>query len=218
MSSASYNPPFGQSDYLPIEPDGSIRVWFADRELLFASEPAEGYFVLAAQSQSDVSRAKLITFLETYNFVEVLSPDPRSAFEAFARQMKWVEAAGGVAENDRAEVVMIRRNDRWDLPKGHREADESFSECAAREAEEETGVKVLEVGRELATTLHAYNMYGQWELKLTRWYVMRAVDSRLSPQREEGILWAEWVAPDGIGERIKNSFPTIKKVFSAFLM
>ena len=201
---------------IPIEADGSIRVWFAERELLFAAEPREGYYVVSAEAEGPLARAKVITFLETYNSVEILSPEPLTAFEAFARQMKWVEAAGGVVESDRGEVVMISRNGRWDLPKGHREQGESFEECAAREAEEETGVKVAEVGRLLAATLHAYNIYGEWELKLTAWYVMRALSRQLTPHREEGIVRAEWVAPDSIGEQIKNSFPTIKKVFSAF--
>lgn len=201
---------------IPIEADGSICVWFAERELLFAAEPREGYYVVSAEAEGPLARAKVITFLETYNSVEILSPEPLAAFEAFARQMKWVEAAGGVVESDRGEVVMISRNGRWDLPKGHREQGESFEECAAREAEEETGVKVAEVGRLLAATLHAYNIYGEWELKLTAWYVMRALSRQLTPQREEGIVRAEWVAPDCIEEQIKNSFPTIKKVFSAF--
>ena len=201
---------------IPIEADGSIRVWFAERELLFAAEPREGYYVVSAEAEGPLARAKVITFLETYNSVEILSSEPLTAFEAFARQMKWVEAAGGVVESDRGEVVMISRNGRWDLPKGHREQGESFEECAAREAEEETGVKVAEVGRLLAATLHAYNIYGEWELKLTAWYVMRALSRQLTPQREEGIVRAEWVAPDCIEEQIKNSFPTIKKVFSAF--
>ena len=201
---------------IPIEADGSIRVWFAERELLFAAEPREGYYVVSAEAEGPLARAKVITFLETYNSVEILSSEPLTAFEAFARQMKWVEAAGGVMESDRGEVVMISRNGRWDLPKGHREQGESFEECAAREAEEETGVKVAEVGRLLAATLHAYNIYGEWELKLTAWYVMRALSRQLTPQREEGIVRAEWVAPDCIEGQIKNSFPTIKKVFSAF--
>ena len=205
------------SPQLPIQSDGSIRIWFAMRELLFAQQAPEGYYTIEFTSKEDVSRAKVVTFLENYNSVVVLSPEPQVAFEAFAEQMEWVEAAGGVVENEQGEVVMIRRNERWDLPKGHRELGESFAECAAREAEEETGVKVSEVGELLATTLHAYNIYGHWELKHTAWYAMCGNSSELLPQREEGIVQALWVARDEIAERIKNSFPTIKEVFAAFL-
>lgn len=205
------------SPQLPIQSDGSIRIWFAMRELLFAQQAPEGYYTIEFTSKEDVSRAKVVTFLENYNSVVVLSPEPQMAFETFAEQMEWVEAAGGVVENEQGEVVMIRRNERWDLPKGHRELGESFAECAAREAEEETGVKVTEVGELLATTLHAYNIYGHWELKHTAWYAMCGNSSELLPQREEGIVQALWVARDEITERIKNSFPTIKEVFAAFL-
>ena len=206
-----------QTPLLPVEANGDIRVWFATRELLFSAQAPEGYDVVDATEVESISRAKIITFLENYNYVVVLSSQPRRAFEQFARQMEWVEAAGGVVESDGGAVVMIRRNERWDLPKGHREEGESFSQCAAREAEEETGVKVNAVGKLLATTLHSYNIYGSWELKLTAWYAMRGESESLSPQREEGIVCAEWIPRQEIAQRIKNSFPTIKKVFSAFL-
>ncbi len=206
-----------QTTLLPVEENGDIRVWFAHRELLFSTQAPEGYYVVEATVDEDISRAKITTFLENYNSVVVLTSDPVRAFEAFAAQMEWVEAAGGVVENERGEVVMIRRNERWDLPKGHREDGEGYAECAAREAEEETGVKVTEVGRLLATTLHSYNIYGHWELKLTAWYAMRGEVGELSPQREEGIICAEWIAREQIEKSIKRSFPTIKKVFSAFL-
>ncbi|MBO5878606.1 MAG: NUDIX domain-containing protein [Alistipes sp.] len=202
---------------VPIADDGSIRVWFAMRELRFATRPDPLAYVVPVEDASLVSRAKLITFLENYKTVVVLTPDPMAAFEAFAAQMVWVEAAGGAVENERGEVVMIRRNERWDLPKGHREQGELFAQCAAREAEEETGVKVNSVGRLLATTLHAYNLYGRWELKLTAWYAMQARDCTLHPQGEEGIVCAEWVSREEIASRIKNTFPTIKTVFEAFL-
>ena len=205
-----------QISLLPIEQNGDIHIRFAMRELLFATQAPEGYYVMEITSLDNISRAKIITFIENYNRVVVLWPEPYRAFEAFAAQMEWVEAAGGVVENESGEVVMIRRNERWDLPKGHREDGESYAECAAREAGEETGVEVTEVGRLLTTTLHAYNLYGRWELKLTAWYAMRASAVELTPQREEGIICAEWIAREQIVEKIKNSFPTIKKVFSAF--
>lgn len=208
---------FSSVSMLPIEDGQMLRVWFATRELCFACHTIEGYYALRIASPQDISRAKIITFLENYNKVVVLSEEPIRAFECFARQMKCVEAAGGVVQSEQGEVVMIRRNERWDLPKGHREKGETMEQCAAREAEEETGVKVERVERLLTTTLHAYNIYGGWELKLTAWYAMEACRVELKPQGEEGIVAAEWVAGDDIEQRIKGSFPTIKRVFAAFL-
>ena len=208
---------FSSVSMLPVEDEQTIRVWFATRELCFSRHIIEGYYTHTLASPQDISRAKIITFLENYNKVVVLSEEPLQAFECFARQMKCVEAAGGVVQSEQGEVVMIRRSERWDLPKGHREQGETMEQCAAREAEEETGVKVESVERLLATTLHAYNIYGGWELKLTAWYDMKAHRVELQPQGEEGIVAAEWVAGDDIEHRIKDSFPTIKQVFAAFL-
>jgi bis(5'-nucleosidyl)-tetraphosphatase len=38
------------------------------------------------------------------------------------------------------EFLLMKHPDRWDLPKGHCEAGESFEETAIRETEEETGI------------------------------------------------------------------------------
>lgn len=204
-------------EMLPIESDGSLVVSFADRLLKFASTESEGWYSVVHTDSESISRAKVVLFLDTYKRVVVLSPNPLDSFIEFARQFVWVEAAGGIVENAAGEVVMIRRNERWDLPKGHREMGEEFDWCAQREAEEETGVKVESVGRLLATTLHGYSFYGKWELKLTAWYQMQGSSAELTPQKEEGIICAEWIGRGEIREKIKTSFPTIRAVFDAFL-
>lgn len=203
---------------LPVEADGSIRVSFSDKEVIFTREELslENAHILRPQSDETISRAKVTTFLGNYNYVVVISPNPMACFVDFASQFVWVEAAGGIVEAEDGRVVMIRRNERWDLPKGHREVDESFEQCAAREAEEETGAQVLAVDRLLCPTLHCYNLYGKWEMKYTAWYAMRGQVCELTPQGEEGIVQAEWVAPSNIEEWVATSFPTIKKVFAAF--
>ena len=201
---------------LPEQADGSIEVYWADRQLIFsASDVAGECFCLRLADGERISRAKIIDFLVNYNKVVVIADNPRPVFEDFAAQFVWVEAAGGVVRNQNGEVVMISRNGRWDLPKGHREVGESFPMCAARETEEETGVKVGSVGRLLCTTLHCYNIYGRWELKHTAWYEMQATSEELTPQSEEGIVCAEWVTIEEVAERIKESYPTIKSVFAA---
>ena len=204
---------------LPFEADGSIRLSFAEAELLITpTAPAEGWYCVTLTAEETISRAKITTFLGKYNKVALLSPSPRDLFESIAEQFVWIEAAGGVVECDEGDVVMIRRNERWDLPKGHREEGEDYATCAAREAEEETGVEVESVGRLLARTIHCYQLFGRWEMKFTAWYAMRVkCRSELSPQQSEGIICAEWVPRNKIEENISTSFPTIKSVFAAFL-
>ena len=204
---------------LPTREDsGEVRVYFADRELLLTSSNApDEYYIVEPSDCNPISRAKIVTFLEKYNKVAVECQDIQQTFDSLAAQFVWIEAAGGVVCNDNDEAVMIVRNGRRDLPKGHREEGETFEECAAREAEEETGVKIAEVGRFLCATVHCYNIYGKWEMKYTEWYAMRAVaDYELKPQHEEGIAAVELVPLSNIEEGIKSSFPTIKRVFAAF--
>mgnify|MGYP000760544428 FL=1 len=146
--------------------------------------------------------------------VAVCTPDPEQAFSLFRQEFAAVEAAGGVVVNDRGEYLMIHRNGRWDLPKGHVEPGESTAECAVREVAEETGAVGAEVVRFLCRTLHAYYMHGRWELKATHWFEMRVSSSRaLKPQREEGIDVAAWCPAAELKDRLEGMFPTVRRVF-----
>lgn len=52
-----------------------------------------------------------------------------------------VRAAGIVLFcDDPPQFLLMRQQDRWDLPKGHSEPGESYLETALRETEEETGI------------------------------------------------------------------------------
>lgn len=193
-------------------------VYFADRAVRFtAARPPEGWYILQPEADEDISRTKIIKILETHNSVAVLTDDPDRAFGTFAADFTAVEAAGGVVVNDRGEWLMIRRNGRWDLPKGHVECGETCDVCAAREIREETGV-CAEPVRPLCDTLHAYwfEKTGRWELKRTHWYLLRfnSCDA-LSPQTEEGIAEAVWCSPDEVAERLRDAFPTIRCVARA---
>ncbi|WP_337656534.1 NUDIX domain-containing protein, partial [Alistipes sp.] len=146
--------------------------------------------------------------------VAVVSDDPDGAFAAFAAEFTPVEAAGGVVVNDCGEWLMIHRNGRWDLPKGHLESGERIEECAAREVEEETGV-AAEVVRPLCETLHAYYFpkTARWELKRTHWYELHTPGcSGLTPQTEEGIDAAAWCTPGEAAARAGDCYPTVRTV------
>lgn len=194
-------------------------VYFADKAVVFAAEkPAAARSVAVLDADSDgVSRDKVLKILETHNTLCVVSSDPDRAFAAFAQEFTRVEAAGGVVVNTLGEWLMIHRNGRWDLPKGHVEPDESGEACAVREIAEETGV-CAETVRPLCETWHAYwfAKTARWELKRTRWYRLRmtACDA-LAPQREEGIAEALWCTPEAVAERLPGAFPTIRCVAAA---
>lgn len=56
-----------------------------------------------------------------------------------------VRAAGMLllhtADHQPVEFLLMKHAERWDLPKGHCDGDETFLEAAIREVEEETGIE-----------------------------------------------------------------------------
>lgn len=107
-------------------------VYFADKAVVFtAKTPGEGWYAVTPAPDGGISRAKVTKILESYNKAAVVTPDPGAAFGAFAAEFALIEAAGGVVVNDCGQWLMIRRNGRWDLPKGHLECGERIEECAA---------------------------------------------------------------------------------------
>lgn len=193
-------------------------IYFQDKTLKFSSfAPDATWFVLHPSSEEDLTRAKVLFFLEIHNKVAVITPDPAAAYRRFAADFLALEAAGGVVVNGAGEWLMISRNGRWDLPKGRVEAGEDYARCAAREIEEETGVQA-EVLRPLCKTLHGYYspFTERWELKRTHWYLLRSKgESTLTPQHEEGIEEVVWCNRTMVDHHLENTFPTIRVVVEA---
>ena len=192
-------------------------VYFADKAVVFtAKTPGEGWYAVTPAPDGGISRAKVTKILESYNKAAVVTPDPGAAFGAFAAEFALIEAAGGVVVNDCGQWLMIRRNGRWDLPKGHLECGERIEECAAREIEEETGVRAGVV-RPLCDTLHAYYFpkTERWELKRTRWYeLFTPACAALKPQTEEGIDAVAWCSPEEAAAHAAACYPTVRTVLA----
>ena len=104
-----------------------------------------------------------------------------------------IEASGGFVLNKKNELLMIYRNNKWDLPKGKIEDGEAAKQAGLREVEEETGVEDLEIISNMPPTFHLYTMNGVDYLKKTWWYEMKtSYEGNLVPQNEEGITKAVW--------------------------
>lgn len=158
----------------------------------------------------------VLLLLGYYNSVSISSDDPEAAFATFTARFKRIEAAGGTVVSDDDELLMIKRNGHWDLPKGKREQGEEIAACAMREVQEECGVGALECGTLRCVTHHIYKLNGEWVIKPTYWYNMRSrgIKTRLTPQIEEGIELVEWVKKEEVPVRIKDSYSTIKYVLN----
>lgn len=173
--------------------------------------------IMHACAQEKNLRAKIIKKVEFSKSTTLVTDDPEATFAALCKEFKVVRAAGGVVTNCKDELLMIRLRNRWDLPKGHIEAGEDSRTAALREVEEETGIMAETLdNKPLATTWHAYNIYGPWELKSTEWWRMRATnDAMPAPQEEEGITEVRWMDCEARIEALTESYETIKEVVHA---
>lgn len=145
---------------------------------------------------------------------KVYIPGDEEVYHSLCAEFKEVNAAGGLVSNRRGDYLLIKRWERWDLPKGHQDPGEDISVTAMREVQEETGLGDLVLGGLICVTDHCYIRDGIWHLKHTWWYDMRynePVD--FVPQREEDITVAAWVARSSLPPFLKSSFPSIVEVF-----
>lgn len=137
--------------------------------------------------------------------------------KAFFKHFKAIEAAGGVVENDKKEILFIYRLDKWDLPKGKLEKGENLEECAIREVEEETGVNNLTLKKKIGETYHTYNAFGKHFLKTSHWYhIICGKKQILVAQTEEQITEIKWVKPTDIKDTLANTYPSIKDIVEIF--
>ena len=198
----------------------SYTIFFGDSELLITRDmPSERYYILDVEACDSFSQAKIVKKVESRKYVAIVTDNPESSFERLKAEFKGVEASGGVVTNVAGDLLMIRLRGRWDLPKGHVEQGESSRVAAQREVEEETGIRAEVVGNEpLAYTYHTYNTYGQWELKRTAWWAMRSEAGEPKAQSEEGITAVEWCQRATLGERLKTTYPTIKRLVERYLL
>lgn len=131
--------------------------------------------------------------------------------EAIKKPFKIVKAAGGVVVKGNKQLLMFRRGV-WDLPKGKLDDGESSRQGAAREVEEETGIRVS-VGERICTTWHTYDLNGNPILKRTKWYRMEVLDdSRMAPQEDEDIEKLAWLNRRETQLTLTNSFSSIRYV------
>ena len=151
---------------------------------------------------------------DTLSRIYIPSADTERTYRRICAEFREVNAAGGLVSNRRGDYLLISRNGLWDLPKGHQEAGEDIEVTALREVQEETGVEQLQLRRLICVTDHCYLRGGAWHLKHTWWYDMLYTDpTNLTPQREEDITKAAWVAKSTLPPFLKNTYPSILEVF-----
>jgi 8-oxo-dGTP pyrophosphatase MutT (NUDIX family) len=133
--------------------------------------------------------------------------------------MMKTRSAGGVVTNDEGEVLVVsQRGTSWSLPKGHIDAGEEALDAARREIYEESGIRDLELIRELGT----YERYkigvdggdDRSELKAITMFLFRTKEKSLRPVDPDNPE-ARWVEKGRVAlllthEKDKEFFRRIK--------
>ncbi|MEW7279442.1 NUDIX domain-containing protein [Aquimarina sp. 2201CG1-2-11] len=126
-----------------------------------------------------------------------------------------VIAGGGKVYNPKNEILFIRRNGKWDLPKGKAEKKEDMETAAIREVEEETGVTGLKITKFLYRSYHVFKRNREFRLKVTYWFEMKTeYDGELIPQTDEGITKVKWKDKKKVKKALQDSYANIKQLFS----
>jgi ADP-ribose pyrophosphatase YjhB (NUDIX family) len=140
------------------------------------------------------------------------------AFESFCSDYQLVEAAGGIVENEKEQVLLIHRKGRWDLPKGKIEKNETETEAAKREVMEECGLQHVVTGAKLTTTYHTFFMTQHRVLKISHWYKMQcSSEEALKPQLEEDITEIKWFVKSLLDPNKLDTYKSITQVLKLYL-
>ena len=146
--------------------------------------------------------------------VIIQTDDIEDTYRRVCTEFVEVNAGGGLVSNRRGDYLLINRNGLWDLPKGHQDPGEEISVTALREVQEETGIDQLMLRDLICITDHCYRRDGKRHLKHTWWYDMLYTDpTDLTPQTEEDISKAVWVAKSSLPPYLLNTYPSIVEVF-----
>lgn len=170
----------------------------------------------ASYDQVD-SLLKLMTDkkLKKVHSIFISSRTKRELIDYLKSKFKVIQAAGGIVSKE-GKLLMIYRRKVWDIPKGKLDKGETIEECAVREVEEETGVKV-EIVDKIEAVWHTYTTKKKYILKKTHWYAMVCVDdSTMAPQKGEGIKKVEWMSLEEVRNALHGSYRSIRYVMQEY--
>ena len=143
------------------------------------------------------------------NICFVYAQDCSAAWLDLQNSLTTKHAAGGLVSQNK-KYLFIYRNNKWDLPKGKLEPNESIEACAVREVQEECGINQLKIVKKLHKTYHIYENKEVKILKITQWYLMHCEDNaNLVPQKDEGIEQVVWKDDQEIKLALKNTYANI---------
>ena len=194
---------------------GKHRLYLTDNESHIAKYKPD--FIFKKPKEEQIKEALKVSKKATKPLKILLLGDPDKILKKVILEFKYIIAAGGIVENEKGKILLMKRLGKWDLPKGKLDKGESIEECALREIEEETGAADLSVKSSFAETYHTYYRNEKWIIKHTHWYIVNCEDgSKLSPQEDEDIEQVAWVDFDTIDVLKIDTYPAIRRLLKRY--
>jgi len=154
--------------------------------------------------------------MKNLDSITLVTKDKKSMKNFIKSRFMIIKAAGGIVSK-KDKILMIYRLGKWDFPKGKFDRGESPAECAKREVEEETNIKV-KLGSHVCNTWHTYTQNRKSILKKTYWFAMDLIsDVGMKPQLEEGIEDILWLSEADSKTALINSYPSMRYLFKQYL-
>ncbi|NNJ56008.1 MAG: NUDIX domain-containing protein [Bacteroidia bacterium] len=198
------------------------RIFHGKHRILLSSNENAGFnfdpdFVFKKPNEEQVKEALRVSKKSTKPLKIQIVGNPDKLLKKVFLEFKLVEAAGGIVENEKGEILLMKRLGKWDLPKGKAKKNENMEECAIREIEEETGAKQLSITRHFMETYHTYFRNNEWQIKHTHWFLIKCLDgNHLVPQTAEDIEEVRWVKPKKIHLPILHTYPAIRRILKEY--
>lgn len=156
---------------------------------------------------------ELISFywkLKRINTLFIFHHDIEELRERFKSCFHQVNASGGLVCNTDGKYLIMKRREKWDLPKGKVNPGETFEQAALREVSEECGLNGLEIINPLISTYHSYFLDDQTILKRTCWFEMTySGNQEPVPELDEDITEIMWMDKEELGLIKDNTYPAI---------
>ena len=193
---------------------GERHILISEREV--KSSDISSKVILFESAEQLHKEYKLFTSSPKWKELQIIGNEEH-IWNVFCSLFSHIEAAGGIVRNEKEKLLLIYRNDHWDLPKGKMEKGETAGQAALREVEEECGVKQLNIVKQLPSTYHIFFQKREC-IKCTYWFEMTSKDtSKPIPQAEEGIKEAKWMSREEVQKVMKKIYPSLHEVLSFVL-
>ena len=132
-----------------------------------------------------------------------------------------VKTSGGIVIKEN-KILFIRKNNRWDLPKGKLEDGVNSRDTALVEISEETGLNItdLSILKKLIPTHYHKKVDGVMIVKKTYWYLVEYLgdfNHPLVPDENEGITDCRWFSFDELVLVLEESHERIRYLVEFFL-